>query len=262
MAVTQSLAPDPINIFNNWRCIQSNVGYLEQIHVFTSATVHAANSQLHYELARIFSPFSAILFTQSDSYYNPVIKSDAQQFDELVDVLASTGRYDVDKSCTTMPHHLSQANNQFHLRVVIDPQHENADIDEIKPEQTAAYERGEGGIKMGHKILPTANFEFLGDSDVPAPPPPRMELEVASYWSMTTNCSYTTSWIWRPLSTSSRTPFYSDISQIVALGVPTILEKRSDHRATIYVIPRCNNPQYNIDVRRQTGAVEFTPAIS
>ncbi|KAF8816300.1 hypothetical protein BYT27DRAFT_7077478 [Phlegmacium glaucopus] len=444
--------------------IQSDVGYLEQIHVFTPATVHATNSQLHYELARIFSPFSPNLFTASDSHSIPVIKGDvtARQFDELVDMLASTGRYDVDKSCTTMPPtvisfpwpsakvsfawqfvagklrvrkhvkqkltemtdhndendeknenegndendenpdedpeepntkvngtteraqisfnivsniqydseeanvfqslttegsvviqatplnpqmpnefakcHLqfsklrfstkrtndSMAYNQFHLRVVIDPQHENADIDEIKPEQTAAYERGvqessatktthaiagsvsasvgikpqatlmasanrtsevgstferkrymsritqqtilgvvwwgsniddpyeqEGGIKWGTKFSRLQTSSFWVTQMYQLLPPPRMELEVASYWSIMTNRSHTTSWIWRPLSTSSRTPSYSNICQIVALGVPTNLEKRSDYRGTIHVIPRCNKSQYSIDVNFQ-----------
>lgn len=65
--------------------IQKGVGYLEQIHVFTSARVET-NSPLLSVLGKIFSPFPAILFTESSSHQILVFKDDgsAWDFDELV----------------------------------------------------------------------------------------------------------------------------------------------------------------------------------
>lgn len=65
--------------------VKAEVGYLEQIHVFTTTGVDA-NSPLLSALGQIFSPFHAILFTKSSSHQIPVFKDDgsAWDFDELV----------------------------------------------------------------------------------------------------------------------------------------------------------------------------------
>lgn len=146
---------------------------------------------------------------------------------------------------------------QFHLRVAIDSQQENNDIDIVKPrragdsdgeekhllstksgrsrgltagltlgphpqetitgattktnEETTGSEKkkynsaitehhGDGIVRWGFKIddvnfqregidlcediLPTAHFRFVGDSNVPAPPPKCMDIVITSHWLM------------------------------------------------------------------------------
>lgn len=67
--------------------LQEGIGYLEQIHVFTSIDV-PPESPLLASLGRIFSPFSSILYAKSSHYRLPVYKTDYDEtcweFDELV----------------------------------------------------------------------------------------------------------------------------------------------------------------------------------
>lgn len=66
--------------------IQDGIGYLEQVHIFTSADV-VANSTLLADLGRILSPFPSILFTESSHpRLLPVFKPDgsACEFDEFL----------------------------------------------------------------------------------------------------------------------------------------------------------------------------------
>ncbi|KAG5651255.1 hypothetical protein H0H81_009299, partial [Sphagnurus paluster] len=69
--------------------IRSSFGYLEQIHVFTSAKVKVTSALLS-ELGRLFSPFSSILFTESSSYHMPVFKDDGNvwEYNELARLTA------------------------------------------------------------------------------------------------------------------------------------------------------------------------------
>lgn len=69
--------------------IHAEVGYLEQIHVFSSASIIATS--LLSQLGKIFSPFSSILFTESSVYELPIYKPDGTTwiFDELVFQTAS-----------------------------------------------------------------------------------------------------------------------------------------------------------------------------
>jgi len=72
--------------------IQDGIGYLEQVHIFTSADV-AANSTLLADLGRILSPFPSILFTESSHpHLLPVFKPDgtACEFNEFLLETAST----------------------------------------------------------------------------------------------------------------------------------------------------------------------------
>ncbi|KAG5653560.1 hypothetical protein H0H81_012249 [Sphagnurus paluster] len=79
-----------------------NVGYLEQVHLFTTAEVDRTSSML-VELGKLFSPFSSILVTESASYLLPVFKEDGStwDFDELVYHTAST--FATGRSTTQMP---------------------------------------------------------------------------------------------------------------------------------------------------------------
>jgi hypothetical protein len=66
--------------------IQEGIGYLEQVHIFTSTDV-TANSTLLADLGRILSPFPSILFTgSSPPHLLPVFKPDetAWEFDEFL----------------------------------------------------------------------------------------------------------------------------------------------------------------------------------
>jgi hypothetical protein len=71
--------------------IRAGVGYLEQIHLFTTANV-APQSPLLSQLGKILSPFSSILFTASNTLRPPVYKTDGVTtwgFDELTFEMAS-----------------------------------------------------------------------------------------------------------------------------------------------------------------------------
>jgi hypothetical protein len=66
--------------------IRDGIGYLEQVHIFTSADV-AAHSTLLDDLGRILSPFPSVLFTESSlPRLLPVFKPDktAWKFDEFL----------------------------------------------------------------------------------------------------------------------------------------------------------------------------------
>ena len=94
--------------------ICAGVGYLEQIHVFTSASL-ANNSLLLNELGKIFAPFSAILFTPSTSCPIPTFKKDGstRDFNELV--FSSASKFiDAGSSATSFPTIISLAQNRPH----------------------------------------------------------------------------------------------------------------------------------------------------
>ena len=69
----------------NESLIRDQIGYIEEIHVFTLAEI-PEDSPLVFELGNIFSPYPGILFTPTSSYQTPVFKEDGSiwDFDELV----------------------------------------------------------------------------------------------------------------------------------------------------------------------------------
>lgn len=79
--------------------IEDGIGYLEQVHIFTSADV-AANSTLLADLGRILSPFPSILFTESSyPHLLPVFKPDGTAW-ELDKFLLETASKIVDHGST------------------------------------------------------------------------------------------------------------------------------------------------------------------
>jgi len=71
--------------------IQDGIGYLEQIHIFTSV-VRSADSPFLAQLGKILSPFSSVLFSESSHPHRlPVFKPDGTmwEFDEFVFETAS-----------------------------------------------------------------------------------------------------------------------------------------------------------------------------
>ena len=236
------------------------------------------------------------------------------------------------------------AYNQFHVRVVVDSQQENASIKVIKPKRTrnsdgeekqsssmkigwtrsmtgrvalAAQPQGaitltvmktnektagsetkrytssifehhnygvvrwgfniddrnaqRGGIEMLDDVLPTVDFEFIGHSDVPAPPPKHMDIVVVSHWSMILPSEPETTWIRKLLrffrsSGNTQATSYSNLFQIVALKmVPCNLPERSDYRATLFVEPGATDADditYSTKTTRTTASsVNVTPAV-
>jgi len=100
----------------------------------------------------------------------------------------------------------------------------------------------ERGIEFPDCALPTVGFEFVGNPGVP-PPPERMDLQIASYWSIIPKSEVETNWIRTFLNLSissdnSQATSYSNLCQIVALEtVPFDLPPRSDYKATTHVTP-------------------------
>jgi len=94
--------------------IRAGVGYLEQIHVFTSASLANKGGLLH-ELGKVFTPFSAILFAPSTSCPIPTFKKDGDtcNFDELV--FSSASKFlDAGSSATSLPTIISLTQNTPH----------------------------------------------------------------------------------------------------------------------------------------------------
>jgi len=109
----------------------------------------------------------------------------------------------------------------------------------------------ERGIEFPDDALPAVCFEFVGDPKVPPPPPERMDLEIASYWSIIPKSEELESnWIrtFLNLPTSSgntQAASYSNLCQITAFEtVPSDLPPRSDYKATMHVRPGVPHTDY------------------
>ena len=127
----------------------------------------------------------------------------------------------------------------------------------------------EDGIDMSNDILPAVHFEFIGDSDIPAPPPERMNVVILSYWSIIPQSEPKGTWIRKLLrrtksSGDTQAISYSNLFQIVSLEtVPSNLPERSHYCADVQVWPGATDPQstYLVDVKRQTASsVNVKPA--
>jgi len=108
----------------------------------------------------------------------------------------------------------------------------------------------ESGIDFPDDALPTVCFEFVGDLKVPPPPPQRMDLEIASYWSIIPKSKEESNWIRKFLNLSmssgnAQATSYSNLCQIVVLEtVPSELPPRSDYKATMHVRPGVPHTDY------------------
>jgi len=113
------------------------------------------------------------------------------------------------------------------------------------------HEREEG-IEMSNETLPSAEFEFLGNSDAPSSLPEHLNIEVASYWSIITSSGHDLTWLKTLLASKTG---YSNLCQVVTMAVPSNLSKRSTYKATLHV-----NSGYRVRVRHP-GSVEVIPLI-
>lgn len=126
----------------------------------------------------------------------------------------------------------------------------------------------ERGIDMQGDVLPTVLFDFVGDSDVPAPPPKCMDIVITSYWSMILPKKPKSTWIRRILgliksSGKTQTPSYSNLFQVVALKiVPSDLPKLSRYKAEVKVRSGASDPP-EVKVKRQAppDLVDVTPTL-
>jgi len=99
----------------------------------------------------------------------------------------------------------------------------------------------EWGIDMQGDVLPAVCFDFVGDSDVPAPPLKCMDIVITSYWSMILPNKPKSTWIHKFLhlfksSGNTQTTSYLNLFQVVALKtVPSNLPKLSRYKAEVKV---------------------------
>ena len=120
----------------------------------------------------------------------------------------------------------------------------------------------EDGIDMSNDILPAVHFEFTGDSDIPAPPPERMNVEISSCWSIIPQSEPKGTWIRKVLrltksSGATQAISYSNLCQIVTFKtVPSNLPERSRYCADVQVWPGATDPEstYLVEVTRQTAS--------
>jgi hypothetical protein len=80
------------------------------------------------------------------------------------------------------------------------------------------------GIALSPDQLPSLGFEFIGKTDIPAPPPTNVDIEVLSFWCLQ-------NW-----DGTYGKPAYSNMFQIVNLEVPSNL--RGNHDATLELWPK------------------------
>lgn len=107
------------------------------------------------------------------------------------------------------------------------------------------------GITLPPEKLPRALFEFVGTTDIPAPPSEHLNVEISSYWSLLPHDGGDA------LGNSEGTSF-SNICKIVKLQVPSNLRGRWIYRVNLKVCPEENTlyaTQYHVTVKRN-GAAE------
>ena len=125
------------------------------------------------------------------------------------------------------------------------------------------------GIDMHEDILPTVRFEFLGDSNVPAPPPKCMEIVITSYWSMAVPIEPKSNWVRKLLhffrstqtgKANTQNISYSNLFQIVAVKADlSNMPEQSHYRAKVKVRSGVSDPP---DVKRQAeDSVEMALAV-
>jgi hypothetical protein len=97
------------------------------------------------------------------------------------------------------------------------------------------FER-EGGIRLHDETLPSAKFEFRGNTKAPAPSLPEfVHAEVASYWSILTGGDHDVSWLDTILKRAPTAGLYSNLCQVVVLKIPSQLSESSFYCATLHI---------------------------
>ena len=123
------------------------------------------------------------------------------------------------------------------------------------------------GIDMREDVLPTVRFKFIGDCNVPAPPPKCMDIVITSYWSMIIPSEPKSTWIRKLFhffrstgNANSQTISYSNLFQIVALKADlSNLKEPSHYRAKVKVRSGVSGSP---DVKRKAAdSVNVTPAV-
>ena len=123
------------------------------------------------------------------------------------------------------------------------------------------------GIDMQEDVLPTVCFKFLGDTNIPAPPPKCMDIVITSYWSLILLSGPKSNWIHKILrffkfrsTGNTQTTSYSNLFQIVALKADlSNLPEPSHYRAKVKVRSGVSGPP---DVKREgADSVNVTPAV-
>ena len=121
------------------------------------------------------------------------------------------------------------------------------------------------GIDLREDVLPTVQFEFVGKSNIPAPPPKYMDIVITSYWSMVLQNEPKSTWIRKLLhffrsTGNNQTISYSNLFQIVALKADlSNMPEPSHYRAKVkFRSGACGPP----DVERQAvDSVDVTLAV-
>ena len=123
------------------------------------------------------------------------------------------------------------------------------------------------GIDLQEDVLPSVRFKFVGDSNIPAPPPKCMDIAITSYWSMNIQSEPKSTWIKKlfhifRLTGNSKTQMisYSNLFQIVALKADlSSLKESSYYRAKVKVRSGVSGSP---DVKRKAAdSVDVTPAV-
>ena len=128
------------------------------------------------------------------------------------------------------------------------------------------------GLDMREDILPIVRFMFVGETNVPAPPPDDMDIAITSCWSMILPepSEPKSTWIRKLLhffksTTHTPTISYSNLFQIVALKADVSnLTEPSHYIAKVKFRPGATSScPPDVEVKRKAAdSVDMTPTIS
>lgn len=100
----------------------------------------------------------------------------------------------------------------------------------------------EGGLQLLDSNLPTVEFMFLGNVEeaAPPPPPPTHYIEIASCWSLSDSQAESGMPSWFQFQGAHKSTPYYNICQVLALEIPSDLEKSSSYMADLDIGPPCD----------------------
>jgi hypothetical protein len=124
------------------------------------------------------------------------------------------------------------------------------------------YEQ-QAGINMSDDLLPTASF-LVKHRNGPdnAVVPRRIDVEVASYWTIIASDTQDRTWIEKMILRGSEGPSYSNFCHMIALMVPSDLVEDCDYKATLQVECGPQGPSIlDLEIHEEYGPIEVMCAI-
>ena len=110
----------------------------------------------------------------------------------------------------------------------------------------------DGGRIIDADYLPMADYLYVGANDTPAPPPPTIDLQVSSFWSLLDARTIES----RTTVCRGKKPFYSNVSQINVMKIPSDLEGKYSYSAELPAFPK-----QTLNIQQNTAPIGATVGI-